>query len=91
MSTPPKAGKSLSVRIDGTLSDDLATIMRTGMTASDAVRYAVAFLAHGYSWVWESGLYPDGVPPRCMAFRVPSYDGPAVASDGRMTGPPHAG
>ncbi|WP_369778053.1 hypothetical protein [Streptomyces sp. R33] len=90
MSTPPQAGKSLSVRVDETLSDDLATIMRTGMTASDAVRYAVAFMAYGYRWVWESGLYPDGVPPRRMAVRVPSYDGPPVPPAGRVTALPEA-
>ncbi|MFD6972177.1 hypothetical protein [Streptomyces sp. NPDC059949] len=88
MSTPPKAGKSLSVRVDETLSDDLATIMRTGMTASDAVRFAVAFLAHGYNWVWESGLYPDGVSPARMAVRVPAYDGAPPDPGARMTDGP---
>lgn len=93
MSTSPKvpqAGKSLSVRVDDTLSDDLAVVMRTGMTASDAVRYAVAFLAHGYAWAWESGLYPDGVPPRRMAVRVPAYDGDLAAPAARMTDSPGA-
>lgn len=90
MSTPPKAGKRMSVRVDDTLSDDLAIVMRTGMTASDAVRYAVAFLAHGYAWVWESGLYPDGVPPQRMAVRVPAYDGDPTAPAARMTDPPGA-
>lgn len=80
----------MSVRVDGTLSDDLAIVMRTGMTASDAVRYAVAFLAHGYAWVWESGLYPDGIPPQRMAVRVPPYDGDPTAPAARMTDPPGA-
>ncbi len=75
MSTPPKPGKGLSVRVDGQLHDDLAVLMRTGMTASEAVRLAVGFLAHGYAWVWESGLYPEGTPPARMALKVPPYDG----------------
>ncbi|AWZ05635.1 hypothetical protein DRB96_14430 [Streptomyces sp. ICC1] len=78
------------VRVDDILSDDLAIVMGTGTTASDAIRYAVAFLAHGYAWVWESGLYPDGVPPRRMAVRVPSYDGDPPALTPRVTDSPGA-
>lgn len=91
MSTPPKPGKAVSVRVDQTLSDDLATLMAAGMTASDAVRLAVGFLAHGYRWMWESGLYPEGVSPRRMALKVDPYDARPTRPAGRRTDPPGKG
>lgn len=75
MSTPPKAGKRMSVRVDDALSDDLAVLMRTGMTASDAVRLAVGFLAYGYLDLWTHGHYPDGVAPARMKLVTPPHDG----------------
>ncbi|MBT2400771.1 hypothetical protein [Streptomyces sp. ISL-100] len=71
----PAAGARLTVRVDADLSDDLAVLLRTGCTTSDAVRLAVAFLAHGYRWAWESGHYPDGVAPERMAMKVPPHPG----------------
>ncbi|MFE5793546.1 hypothetical protein ACFQ8C_13365 [Streptomyces sp. NPDC056503] len=81
MSTPPKAGKRMSVRVDDALSDDLAALMRTGMTASDAVRLAVGFLAHGYRDLWAHGVYPDGVAPARMRLTTPPHDARRTASD----------
>lgn len=81
MSTPPKAGKRMSVRVDNALSDDLAALMKTGMTASDAVRLAVGFLAHGYRDLWEQDVYPEGVAPARMKMVAPPYDGRPTPSD----------
>ncbi|MFE3073139.1 hypothetical protein [Streptomyces sp. NPDC059247] len=41
MSTPSKPGKRMSIRVDNALSGDLAALIKTGLTASDAVRLAV--------------------------------------------------
>jgi hypothetical protein len=75
MNTPPKPGGRMSVRVDDDLSDDLATLMKAGMTASDAVRLAVGFLAHGYRWMWDSGTYPEGSMPPRMRIVVDPYAG----------------
>ncbi|WP_079405460.1 hypothetical protein [Streptomyces sp. 3211] len=68
--------RTLSVRRDQGLDDALAVLTSTGMNASDAVRLAVTFLAHGYSDMWAKGHYPKGVRPQHMALRVRPYDGP---------------
>ncbi|MFI8510476.1 hypothetical protein ACIGHB_05015 [Streptomyces sp. NPDC085460] len=81
MSTPPKPGKRMSVRVDTALSDDLAALMRTGMTASDAVRLAVGFLAHGYRDLWTQGVYPEGVTPSRMRLTSPPYDSRPTRTD----------
>lgn len=83
MTTPPKPGGRMSVRVDESLSDDLAVLMTAGMTASDAVRLAVGFLAHGYRWMWYSGLYPEGTAPARMSLRVPPYAERPTSSDTR--------
>lgn len=79
--TKPRA-RTLSVRRDQAFDDALATLTSTGMTASDAVRLAVTFLAHGYRDLWDSGIYPEGVAPARMALKTPPYDGPK-----RLTSP----
>ncbi|MFD8948980.1 hypothetical protein ACFV0B_09025 [Streptomyces xanthophaeus] len=68
--------RNLSVRRDQDLDEALAVLTSTGMNASDAVRLAVTFLAHGYADIWENGYYPKGVRPQQMALRVKPYDGP---------------
>ncbi|MFI6860173.1 hypothetical protein ACIBKZ_09705 [Streptomyces sp. NPDC050421] len=53
---------------------DLSTILRTGMNQSEAVRLAVAFLAHGWQSAWDAGAVPDGEQPRNMLMRVRRHD-----------------
>ncbi|MDX3214559.1 hypothetical protein PV318_03235 [Streptomyces sp. ME02-6991-2B] len=88
---PPAAGKTLSVRIDAALYDDLAVIMRAGGTASDAVRTAVRHLADVYRAAWDYGDVPDGTAPHILAVRYAAADGtPAVVrpSYGQVTEAP---
>ncbi|MGW7706336.1 hypothetical protein [Streptomyces sp. NPDC054771] len=70
MSTPPKPGKGLSVRVDDELYDDLVTMMRTGMTASDAVKYAAAIVAGAYRNAWLLGVTLDGSQPHIIGCGV---------------------
>lgn len=71
MSTPPKPGSRPSVRVDQELSDNLTTMMRvTGLTLSDAVRHAIAFMADAYATAWAQGVVPEGVEPRILAFQI---------------------
>lgn len=95
MSTPPKPGKGLSVRVDETLYDDLAVMMRAGITASDAVREAVSVIAGAWRHAWESGHYPEGVMPQVTDCGLAPYDArmtPATTHpDPRNTGPSGAG
>ncbi|MGW7361999.1 helix-turn-helix domain-containing protein [Streptomyces sp. NPDC054841] len=81
----------LELELDDQLCRDLATIACTGLTPRDAVRLAVAFVAHGYRWAWDEGLYPEGVAPPRMSLRVPTYDGRATALSRRATDGPEAG
>ncbi|MFD4975630.1 hypothetical protein [Streptomyces sp. NPDC058424] len=74
MSTPPKPGKALSVKVDPILYDDLAVMLRTGMTLSEAVRTAVSIVAGAYRNTWESGRIPDGVMPNITHCMVRRYD-----------------
>lgn len=64
MSAAPKPGSRVSVRVDDFMSDDLAALMRTGMTASDAIRRAVELLADIHRNAWSAGLYPEGTAPQ---------------------------
>ncbi|MFD8156601.1 hypothetical protein [Streptomyces malaysiensis] len=72
----PTEGARLTVRVDAILSDDLEAMMRTGMTASDAVRTAVSIVAGTYRNAWAMGVCPDGVVPEIRACEVTPYDGP---------------
>lgn len=85
MSIPPDIGKSLSVRVDGDLYDDLATVIQTGCTASDAVRRALSDLAETYRNAWSAGHYPEGVAPQIIAAQLAPYDPRATPQDGRTT------
>ncbi|MET9468501.1 hypothetical protein ABZY44_27680 [Streptomyces sp. NPDC006544] len=77
---PTKARRqNLTVRRDADLDADLAVLTRTGMSTSEAVRYAVAFLAHGYRDLWASGRYPEGVAPQRIGMRTDLHDRPHAA------------
>lgn len=77
MSTPPEPGKGLSVKVDQQLYDDLAIMMRAGITASGAVKEAVNIIAGTYKNAWAAGVYPDGVLPQVIACQLQPYD-PAI-------------
>ncbi|MER6527643.1 hypothetical protein [Streptomyces sp. NPDC001508] len=72
----PEPGRRMTVRVDEQMPADLAVILKAGGTTSDAVRLAVAFLAHGYRDIWARGRYPDGVAPAYMRMVTPPYKGP---------------
>jgi hypothetical protein len=95
VSTPPERPKGLSVRYDAELYDDLAVMMRTGMTASDAVKHAVSLIAGAWRHAWEAGHYPEGVMPQVTDCGLAPYDArmtaPAPPADPRNTGPSGAG
>lgn len=70
MSTPPLPGKGLSVKVDQELYDDLAVMMRTGMTASAAVKHAVSLIAETYRNAWLLGAVSDGSLPHITGCSV---------------------
>lgn len=74
MSTPPLPGKGLSVKVDQQLYDDLAIMMRAGITVSDAIKEAVNIVAGTYRNAWDMGAYPEGVLPQIIACQVVPYD-----------------
>lgn len=74
MSVPPSIGKAASVKVDPQLYDDLETLLRTGMTVSDAVRTAVAIVAGTYRAAWDTGRCPDGVRPTITRYWIDRYD-----------------
>ncbi|MER6431574.1 hypothetical protein ABT272_28165 [Streptomyces sp900105245] len=71
---PPAVGKGASVKVDQQLYDDLATMMRTGMKLSDALRSAVAIVAGTYRAAWDTGRCPDGVRPTITRYFIDRYD-----------------
>lgn len=74
MSTPPPVGKTVSVKVDARLYDDLQTMLATGMTVSDAVRTAVAIVAGTYRAAWDTGRCPQGVRPTIERYWITRYD-----------------
>ncbi|MFE9645296.1 hypothetical protein ACFYO0_14505 [Streptomyces sp. NPDC006365] len=74
MSTPPPVGKTLSVKVDQALYDDLVTLMSTGMTQTEAVRTVARVVAGTYRTVWAGGRIPEGVQPVIERFFVAPYD-----------------
>jgi hypothetical protein len=73
----PEVGKPVTVRVlDEGMRDDLAVIMRTGCTASDAVRQALYIVANAYHAAWENGHYPPGTTPQILAHQLAPYDAP---------------
>lgn len=67
--------RQLSVRMTDGVADDLATVMRTGMTASDAVRTALRLLADAHRCAWDYQDVPDGQPVRVLAAQYALADG----------------
>lgn len=65
--------KVLSVRTDtGTLADDLATLLETGRTTSEATRWALGWAAHCLRHAWDQGVTPRGTIPDMRArYRAP--------------------
>lgn len=74
MSTPPPVGKSLSVKVDAQLYDDLQTMLATGMTVSDAVRTAMLIVAGTYRQAWDTGRCPTSVRPTITRYWITRYD-----------------
>lgn len=66
--TPPPVGARLSVRVDQALSDDLAVLLQTGCSVSDAIRVAVGHLADQHQQAWDHGVVPTGVSPRVVQY-----------------------
>lgn len=66
----PNAGekkrKGISVRTDDIFERDLAIFARTGMTATDAVKYAVNVIAEAYERAWAQGLAAPGEVPEAL-------------------------
>jgi hypothetical protein len=73
-STPPAVGKTVSVKVDQQLYDDLTTMLATGMTQSDAVRSALRIVAGTYRKVWDHTDVPYGVRPTIGRFWITRYD-----------------
>ncbi|MGW8374280.1 hypothetical protein [Streptomyces sp. ODS28] len=71
---PPAVGKRASVRVDENLHADLVALMRCGITASDAIRDAVALLADIHRAAWDMGGYPEGAPPVIQSANLAAYD-----------------
>lgn len=76
----PQPGSRPSVRVDATLSDDLAVIMSTGGDFAGAVRAAVGQLADMYRTAWAHGTVPEGETPLLIAYQLAPRptDAPAV-------------
>ncbi|WP_415947756.1 hypothetical protein [Streptomyces sp. KLOTTS4A1] len=68
--------RSLSVRMTPTLVDDLEVLQRTGMTASDAVRFAVRRLAEAHRYTAQAEQH-TGHRPAVLSIPVRDlYDRP---------------
>jgi hypothetical protein len=74
MTTPPAVGKTVSVKVDAQLYDDLQTMLATGMTVSDAVRSAMRIVAGTYRKTWEGGAVTQDVRPTITRFWITRYD-----------------
>lgn len=74
MSTPPLVGKTLSVKVDQQLYDDLETMLATGMNVSDATRSALHIVAGLYRKVWDAGAVPVGARPTIERFWITRCD-----------------
>lgn len=71
---PPRPGARPSVRVDAQFADDLAVIMSTGVTFTDAVRDAVNVLAVIYRGAWQSGACPTGTAPQIISANLAAPD-----------------
>lgn len=77
----PKARKGISVRMDEIFARDLEIFARTGMNATDAVKYAVNQIAAAYERAWEQGLAAQGeVPEELKVVTIREYQDLAAKS-----------
>lgn len=72
--TPPRPGARPSVRVDQQFADDLAVLMSTGATFTDAVRDAVNVLAVIYRGAWTSGACTTGTAPQIISANLAAPD-----------------
>lgn len=95
MATPDptrRLGRTLSVKIDDALREDLATLLATGTTASDAVRAAVRLAAGIHRTAWANRVCPPGQTPVVTSYtlqRAPGWTPPTSGYD-PSHGPTHA-
>ncbi|MQY13759.1 hypothetical protein SRB5_39110 [Streptomyces sp. RB5] len=61
MSTPPEIGKSVGVRVDEWMRDDLEVLLNTGISVSDAIRASLALAAGIFRGAQEDGAPKDAV------------------------------
>ena len=80
----PKIGKSVGVRVDAPLREDLEVLLHTGLSLSNILREAVAQAAAIHRGAWSDGC-PPGVLVRVADFRW------MPASDWRTTPPEQPG
>lgn len=66
----------LTVRRDDSLDADLSTVMRTGMTQTDATKWALHMAAQALAWMWDAGHVEPGKLPPFISFRVPARKTP---------------
>lgn len=81
----PNAGetkrKGISVRTDEVFERDLAIFARTGMNATDAVKYAVNVIAEAYERAWAQGVAAPGeVPEELKVVTIREYQDLAARS-----------
>lgn len=81
---PPAIGKQISVKVDAQLYDDLATMLATGMTVSDAVRSALRIVAGTYRKVWDHTDVPHGTRPTITRYWITRYDAGQEPSRGSV-------
>jgi hypothetical protein len=86
VTTPPPVGKTITVKVNQELYDDLAVMLRTGMTVTDAVRRAVFHMAEAYHNAWKLGAVPDGKLPIINACLISGYDDGGTPMPLRATG-----
>lgn len=60
---PPKAGQSVTVRVDEIFAEDLAVLALAGMNTTDALRWTANKLAAGFTEAWRRGTVPEGQWP----------------------------
>lgn len=68
----------LSVRLSDGASDALRTVMRTGLTKTQATEFALVLLSDAIRGAWDMGLTPVGQMPEIKSVNVTRQD---VASD----------
>lgn len=66
----PQPGSRPSIRVDATLSDDLAILMCTGGDFAAVVREAVRQQADMYRTAWAHGTAPEGTTPHLIAYQL---------------------